>query len=232
MTDKMVKTFEIAVPVERAWRLFTDPDELSAWGASTFKEFDARAGGRYVMDMGGGDIPDMEGQVLEAEPNKRVVYTEPPSILPGETTVTVTFEAVKSGTRVTITQAGFGDGDEWLGHLESYDTGWTEALYDLYLYLSTGVSGKRFYTWQSTFGLVVRDTPAGAEVLRVSPDTFGAEAKLRPGDILLRVGNASIFSERDLSLLTREHAPGTSLEMSYVRGGTEHTGTGTLTSMY
>jgi uncharacterized protein YndB with AHSA1/START domain len=231
VTDKLEKTFELAVPVERAWQVFTDPRELSAWAAGDgYKEFDARPGGRYVLSVEG--MPDLEGQVLEAEPHRRLVYTEPPGILPGETTVTVTFEATDSGTRVTVTQSGFGDGDDWLGHLESYGTGWDEALYDLHLYLRTGVAGKRFFTWQSTFGLFVRDTPAGAEVLKVQPGTLAERLGLRPGDLLLKVGNASIFSERDLGLLSREHPPGTEVELTYVRGGEVRSGAGALTPMF
>jgi len=231
MSNEMRKSFELSVPVDRAWRAFTEADELSEWAAAdAYKEFDARPGGRYVMSYAG--MPDMEGQVLEAEPNEKLVYTEPAGILPGETVVTVTFEAIDTGTRVTITQSGFGDGEEWLGQLESYGIGWRESVQDLELYLQTGVRGNRFFTWQSTFGALVRDTLAGAEVLRVLPETFAEQAGLQPGDLLLKAGNASIFAERDISLLTREHPAGTSMEITYVRGREIRTGQGVLTAMF
>lgn len=231
MSNEMRKTFELAVPVERAWQAFTDAEQLSQWAASGgYKEFDAREGGRYVLSVEG--MPDMEGRVLEAEPNRRLVYTEPPGILPGETVVTVTFEAAETGTKVTIVQSGFGDGEDWLGQLESYETGWREGIQDLYLFLRSGLRGNRFFTWQSSFGTTVRDVPAGAEVLRVSPGSFAEQAGMRPGDLFLKVGNASIFAERDISLLTREHPPGTTLEVTYVRDREILSGKGTLTAMF
>lgn len=231
MSKEMKKTFELAVPVERAWQAFTDPEQLSRWAAGdAYKEFDARPGGRYILSVEG--MPDMEGRILEAEPDHRLVYTEPPGNLPGETVVTVTFEAVDTGTSVTIVQSGFGDGDDWLGLLEGYETGWRESIQDLHLYLLTGLSGNRFFTWQSTFGVMVRDTPAGAQVLRVLPEGFAEQAGMRPGDLFLKVGNASIFAERDLSLLTREHPAGTGLEVTYVRDREMLSGKGVLTSMF
>jgi uncharacterized protein YndB with AHSA1/START domain len=232
MSNKLTRTFELAVPLERAWQVFTDPKELNGWyaGGGMLKEFDARPGGRVVVGAEG--MPDIVGEVREAVQPNRVVFTEGPGILPAETEITVTLEEAGTGTRVRITQAGFGDGEDWAGMLESYGNGWDEGIYDLQLYVLRGVTGNRFFTWQSSFGLAVRDTPAGAEVIKVWPETFGEQVDIRAGDLVLKVGNASIFGERDLSLLSREHPPGTKLEMTYVQGSQIRTREGTLTAMF
>jgi uncharacterized protein YndB with AHSA1/START domain len=232
MSNKLVKSFELAVPLERAWQVFTDPKELEAWyaGGGLLKEFDARPGGRVVVGVEG--MPEIVGEVREVAAPHRVVFTEGPGILPAETEITVTLEEGGTGTRVKITQAGFGDGEDWVGMLESYGIGWDEGIYDLQLYVLRGVTGNRFFTWQSSFGLVVRDTPAGAEVIKVAPGSFGEQVGAGAGDLVLKVGNASIFGDRDLSLLSREHPPGTKLAMTYVHGSEIRTGEGTLTAMF
>ncbi|MDQ2623999.1 MAG: SRPBCC domain-containing protein, partial [Actinomycetota bacterium] len=60
----MTLTAELAAPVERVWRAFTDPRQLERfWGPPTyparFDEFDMRVGGRalYAMEGPTGDNP-------------------------------------------------------------------------------------------------------------------------------------------------------------------------------
>jgi len=62
------------------------------------------------------------------------------------------------------------------------------------------------------------ETLAGVEVAQVFPDSFGAEAGLEPGDLLLDVAGAAIFTMAEVWALVREHKPGDRLAIRYARG--------------
>ncbi len=134
-TDKYERTFTLAVPPERAWRAFTEPREMEAWFRDRVHEFDARPGGRVRYEMVGITV---EGVVEEARPHRLLRWTAGPGLLPGPTVISVSFERVGGGTQITITQSGFGDGDEWLTELEDHALGWNQLITDLSLYLGTG----------------------------------------------------------------------------------------------
>ncbi|GAA5039289.1 uncharacterized protein YndB with AHSA1/START domain [Thermocatellispora tengchongensis] len=225
MSDKFEKTFEFVVPVERLWRAFTDRTELDAWYPGQIKDADVRPGGRITWPMGEFDYV---WEFVEVEPNRRLTWKEPPGLLPGETEVTAVFEQTGTGSRVRITQSGFGEGEDWLGQLESWALGWSQNLANLYLYLRTGVGFDRFFTWKSETGVTVTDTPAGPEVLVVKPGSFAEQAGVRVGDIVVQVGAAPVFGQSDLWVLEREHEPGEELEAMYVRGDKLLRGRGVL----
>ncbi|HSK95388.1 MAG TPA: SRPBCC family protein, partial [Euzebyales bacterium] len=92
---KFEKTFDVAVPLDRAWQAFTNPDDIEAWLTGTVAECDVRPGGRIAWE------PDEYGQLVwditDVEQQRRLVYREGPGILPVETEVTVTFEATDIG---------------------------------------------------------------------------------------------------------------------------------------
>jgi uncharacterized protein YndB with AHSA1/START domain len=215
MSDKFEKTFEFAVPLERVWQAFTDPKELDAWYPGSIKDADVRPGGRITWPMG---EYDYIWEIVEVEPHRRLVWKEPPGLLPGETEVTALFEETDTGSRVRVTQTGFGQGEDWLGQLEGFALGWSQNLANLYLYLRTGVGLDRFFTWRSETGATVTDTPAGPEVLKVKPGSFAEQAGVQAGDIIVQVGAAPVFDQSDLWVLEREHDPGEALEAAYVRG--------------
>ncbi len=214
-TDKYERTFTLAVPPERAWRAFTEPREMEAWFRDRVHEFDARPGGRVRYEMVGITV---EGVVEEARPHRLLRWTAGPGLLPGPTVISVSFERVGGGTQITITQSGFGDGDEWLTELEDHALGWNQLITDLSLYLGTGVSFKRMPTWRVWLGARFTDTPAGVEVVDVSPDGFAARAGIQPGDLLVQLGRAPIFSRSDLWLVQREHDPGEEMDAAFIRG--------------
>jgi S1-C subfamily serine protease len=62
------------------------------------------------------------------------------------------------------------------------------------------------------------ETLAGVEVAKVFPGSFGADAGLEPGDILLDIAGAAIFTMAEVWALVREHKPGDRLVIRYVRG--------------
>ena len=224
LDKKIEKVFTVRVPVERAWAAFADPRERSQWEAAEY-EIEATPGGRVRWTL-----PGIEsiGRVEEAVPNRLLRQVE----LTGPHTtaeITVSFEEVGGGTRITITHAGFGTGDDWDEWLEGTSIGWDQCIADLIVYLHTGLPAGRFVTEMHGPGMWMTATDAGVEVVRVEAKMLADQAGLQPGDLLLRVGGVAIYRITDLWVLMREHGPGTKFEIDYVRGDRRGQGVGVIT---
>ena len=74
--DRRALTFErrLAHPVERVWRAVTEPGELAHWFPSAVSG-DMTPGGTLTFEFPGGEMPTMEGQVVELEPPRRFAFT-------------------------------------------------------------------------------------------------------------------------------------------------------------
>ena len=214
MSRKFEKTFEVAVPVSRAWQAFADSHERSQWEACVY-EIEPRPGGRVYWRVG---AYECTGEVQEAEPGKILRHTE----ITGphqQSEVTVTFEEVEGGTRIRVTHAGFGDGDEWQSQLESTTCGWSQAIADLVLYLESGVVAKRFVQAWHHPGFQAIEVPSGLRVVGIDEGGFGERVGLRTGDVLLTFGGAPVYLQSDLAVVGRTHQPGEKLTLEWVRGG-------------
>lgn len=214
-TRNTERTFAVSVPVERAWQAMTDPAQLAQW---------------FFAPVGDGDTPvgfDLYGSVaeidvLEVDALRRFRYSETGGPVPkidGYAEVTVTFEDLGSGTRITITRSGFGDGPDWDGALESVGRGLEESIADFVLYVETGVALPRHPAHRSGSGIVGSDAPAGLRVHRVEGDSFGSRLGLEPGDLLVELGGGALFGNRELLFFMREHAPGEQIDATWVRDG-------------
>jgi uncharacterized protein YndB with AHSA1/START domain len=223
VSDAIEKVFMVAVPAARAWQAFADGAERSKWEALDY-EIDARPGGRLRWEL---PHVECEGRVEEVEPHRLLRHTE----LTGphaNSEVTVTLEEVEGGTRITITHAGFGDGDTWRGALGGTSIGWDQAIADLVLYLRTGVAARRFTIPLGDPGAGLGETPAGLEVLTVGPGGFADQAGLRIGDLLLTAGGTPVYTRRELWVMLRARGPGGDLDVEYVRDRERLSGAGTL----
>ena len=215
--DRLEHTFVVAVPVERAWRAFTDGAERSRWEAPEYA-IDPRPGGKLRWRIPPWD--PVEGEVLEVEPHRRLVAAEGAGILDGATRVTVTFESVEHGTRITVVQAGFGTGAGWQDQLEGHRQGWLRALRDLALYLETGVVARRFFTrWHCDLGMFLAETFSGLRVTEVRPGGWADEAGLRAGDFVLYLDGLPIFERSDVWPFQIGRRPGDRLAVDVTRGG-------------
>ncbi|GAA4443217.1 SRPBCC domain-containing protein [Phytohabitans houttuyneae] len=223
---KYEKTFTLSVPVDKAWQAFTDPKLIEVWLTGTVEKADVEPGGQIAW------APDEYGQmvwdIIDVEPEQKLTYREGAGILPVATEVSVTFEEVEAGTRLTITQSGFGEGVDWQAQIDSVGLGWVQTLAALDLYLRTGVRLDRFFTFRADLGMEADDVLAGPLVRTVSEDSFAARAGIEPGDIVVRLGDAPIFSRADLWLFTREHEAGEDVEVAWARDGAVHTGRAAL----
>ena len=223
---KIEKTFTVGVPVARAWSAFVDGEERSKWEACEY-EIEAVPGGKVHWTLPG---VESNGQVEAVEPERRLRWTETsgPHL---DSAITVTFEAVDGGTRISITHAGFGDTDDWGEWIEGTTLGWTQAVADLIVYLEHGVVAGRFTSGMEPPGMRTTDTPGGMIVDEVLDGGWASQAGLQPGDLILRVGGVAIYTLPELWVLLRLHQHEDLLDVEFVREGERRTGRGTLSAV-
>lgn len=209
------KTFVVAVPVERAWQAMTDPEELNKW---YFPSRPAEGGALEVEILGEKRTTEVVDFEVGRMFHTRITMTgrEGFGVQPGAREMTVVFEATESGTRITITNSGFGETEDLSGVMR----GQAETIADLILYLETGVGFPRHHQGvRSWIGFAGREVPAGLEVTSVQPGTFAERVGLQGGDLLVELGGASVFSFAEVQFFTKEHVPGEQAEAAWVRDG-------------
>lgn len=202
-------TFVLAVPKETAWECFANPGERSAWLA----EPDAGSEDHYTT---AGGSPGFSVVVDEVVPLERLRWTERHVDPSATIDICVVFEDADAGTRITVTQARFGAIDD--ANWQASQRGWDEAIADLAFYLRTGLRVRRHFSHRGATGIMCHETLAGVEVAKVFPDSFGSDAGLEPGDLLLDVAGAAIFTMAEVWAVVREHKPGDRLAIRYARG--------------
>lgn len=212
--SKYERTFVVAVPVAKAWTAFTEPQEREAWMGKTPEGFEP-----------------VEVKVGAVEQDRKLSWSQNQPGLEGSYQTTVTFEDAGSGTRITIVRSGFGDSEAWQHYTQNTARGWDEIIADLVLYLETGVRGGRHYSFRSSIAATRLQSPQGVRITHVVPGGFAAQAGLRPGDLLLRLNGASIVSGTDVCVIEREHAPGTVVEVEFMRGNKTVSGKAALSPL-
>lgn len=228
MSSDYEKTFSVRVPPERAFRAFTDPSELEQWFTPKF-DADAEEGVPGVTADAASPGGDVHFEVTQIKGDELLCYRQWAADPETGIDVTVVFEPVEGGTRITVTHAGFG-GDSILKS-DSVRNGMFENYADLILYLDHGVSYPRHrdITTEAWFGALFLDAGPGAEVADVEAGGFADEVGLRPGDILLQLGAGAVFGNREVMFFLREHGVGDEVEAVWAHDGSIHRGTGRLT---
>jgi uncharacterized protein YndB with AHSA1/START domain len=228
MSNDYEKTFSVRVPPERAFRAFTDPSELEQWFTPKF-EADAEEGAPGVKAEAASPGGDVHFEVTQIKDDELLCYRQWAADPDAGIDVTVVFEPVEGGTRITVTHAGFG-GDSILKS-DAVRNGMFENYADLMLYLDHGVSYPRHRDIHSDawLGATFLDTGPGAEVADVEPGGFADQAGLQPGDILLQLDAGAVFGNREVMFFVREHGVGDEVEAVWAHDGSLHRGTGRLT---
>jgi uncharacterized protein YndB with AHSA1/START domain len=131
------KTFQVRLPVERAFRLFTQeihtwwPLESHSVGGDQAHTcvFESEAGGRIYEIQRDGTESEW-GRVLAWEPPHRVTFTWHPGRQASTAQeVEVTFEETPGGTSVRLTHRGWETlGEKAQETRRGYDTGWDKVL--------------------------------------------------------------------------------------------------------
>ncbi len=227
MSGKWQRTFEIAVPVERVWQAFTDPEELS-------KLFSPRHGSTVGAALVPGEAaePGSGFRVIEAEPLRKLRFAQERDDLPETAEFEVVFESAENGSRITVTRQGFGEGEIADIFSESNALGWEHGLMDLVLYLETGQLVKRHYygAGPSRMGMVYADGDAGLVVRQVLDGGFAEDAGLLPDDKLVRIGGCAVYQRSDVWMINGLLEPGTELEVEFIRRNELRTGSGKLST--
>jgi uncharacterized protein YndB with AHSA1/START domain len=228
MSNDYEKTFSVHVPPERAFRAFTDPNELEQWFTPKF-DADAEEGAPGVKAEAASPGGDVHFEVTQIKGDELLCYRQWAADPDTGIDVTVVFEPVEGGTRITVTHAGFG-GDSIL-KTDSVRNGMFENYADLMLYLDQGVSYPRHRDIHSDawLGALFLDTGPGAEVAHVEQGGFADQIGLEPGDILLQLGAGAVFGNREVMFFLREHGVGDVVSAVWAHDGVVHRGTGKLT---
>jgi uncharacterized protein YndB with AHSA1/START domain len=123
-----------AVPPEKVWQAWTDPETLKRWwgpgerASVSLAQLDVRAGGRFRIVFGGAEGRDHEcaGVYREVVPNRKLVFTWtwPNSTPERESLVTIVFRAVDGGTQLEFLHQQLFDETVRDNHKQ----GWSESL--------------------------------------------------------------------------------------------------------
>lgn len=205
MSSKWEKTFEIAVPVERVWEAFTNREELKVL-------LGPPPGRTQPQEPGEG----ME--VLEAVPLKKLRWSQ--SRPNGSCEFTVTFESIETGSALTVTRFGFGEGEDADIFSVSHQLGWEHGFRDMVLYLETGQLVKRHWDGcsLSSLGISYLETDGGIQVCQVGEKGVGADAGLQRGDRIVRLANVPVYKRSDVWVLNSVHPVGTEIDVEFLRG--------------
>lgn len=197
---------------QRSFVVDVDPDTV--WQRLTRPPSQPGDGTRY-------NIAGLEADCIEVEcePGEflRMIKDEEPC---KGTEVIVRLEHAGNGTRVTVTQSGFGP---WLPDvIEMFGSVWNVIVADLMLYLETGIRIKTHLFGGPaptvSLGCKLADRLTGLEVTEVDDDGFCRRAGIRPGDLLVRLNHVRLVNGMQLGNLLQLATPGQELLAEWARG--------------
>lgn len=132
----------VDAPRERVFAACVEPEQLAEWwGPAGFTapsvDLDVRHGGLYRIRMQppDGEAFDLRGEYSEVDPPRHLAYTflyDEPDPDDQETVVTLSFLEHPEGTELVLDQRPFAT----QARLALHETGWTETLDRLVLFLS------------------------------------------------------------------------------------------------
>jgi hypothetical protein len=135
------------------------------------------------------------------------------------TEIVIVLEDEDVGTRITVTQCGFGGFLDAMG--EVAEVGWTNIVADLALALAHGVKGGRHLMSWGSLDAQARTTPAGLVVDAVVEGGLAARIGLQSGDVLVALGGAPLTTQADLVTVLRviDGRPDVAIEAIWARDG-------------
>ncbi len=208
MSGKWEKTFEIAVPVERVWEAVTNRETL-----------------QVLLSPPQGEqspVPHEAGEgmeVVEAIPLKKLRWIQGRADLPEKAEFTIVFESRDSGSAITVTRFGFGEGEDADIFSVSNGLGVEQGFRDLVLYLETGHFVHRHWDGcsKSCLGMSYVETSGGVQVRDVGETGVGAEAGLQRGDRIVRIAGVPVYTRADVWTLNAVCDVGDELEIEFIR---------------
>jgi hypothetical protein len=210
------RTFEFSVPVQGAWEAFNDHSRPTEWN-NVFVGDPYRGNGSITVE------------VLESVPEQVLRWSETEG--DDRVEMTATFTATETGSRITLTRSGFGEGDEWAMRHTARLLGWEQSMHDFAVFVETGAFIERCLRVKSAPGMTLTEVAGGLRVLAVRPNEFAAKAGVEVGDLIVRMAGAAVFDRSDIWLFQALLEPGTETSVDYVRGGEILTGSAPMSTL-
>ena len=125
----IILSIETPAAPDDAWAALTEPERIAEWftDASPLRG----VGDAYRLDFGDGSV--VEGVVKLVEPKRRFAHTwrwTDPDPMP-ETVVTWSIEPIVSGSRITLTHAGWAEAGADEATRDDHEAYWSGYLDDL-----------------------------------------------------------------------------------------------------
>ncbi len=136
------KEIFVAVSPERAFRAWTEKEELERWCALEV-EIDLRQGGNWRFQWTN-DVAT--GAFIEIDPPRLLVMEWHGVPLLSNTLCTVEFTPEADGTLIRLRDTGYGSGPDWDAMYDGVNSGWGTALGDLKRWMESGATDGTFRT--------------------------------------------------------------------------------------
>lgn len=143
MTEKAAGTFiyvtYIRTTPAKLWMALTDAEFMKQYWFNTYCESEWKPGSSWRMVQPGGQVSDV-GEILEAEPEKRLVIKwrnefRPELKVEGESLCTMDIEPMQGAVKLTITHTINREKSKFI---EAVSGGWPRILSNLKSLLETG----------------------------------------------------------------------------------------------
>lgn len=207
------------------YRAFTNATALREWLCDVATVI-PHAGGRLYLWWNSGYYAS--GEFLEAESDKKLVFTWLGRGEPGSSQVQVTFSEQDGGTQVTLEHSGLGIGEDWSRTLGAVESGWKRGLENLASVLATGEDLR--FTKRPMLGILIGEfNPEIAKELGVPVanavrldgvvDNMGAKAAgLQANDVIVRMAGIPTVDWDSLTFALQKHRAGDKVEIIFYRG--------------
>ncbi len=165
------------------------------------------------------------GEILEVEAPKSIRVLKVAEPCKGSE-IAISLESVENGTKVLVVQSGF---PAWVKEsLESFEIGGNQIIADLILFLEHGVVISRHSMPWAFSGFTASEVDTGLEIRAVVPGFYAEKSGLQPGDLLMTLGGAPVFTQLCLQAMMRVFKQGDEIEATWVRNNELQRGTGAL----
>lgn len=138
MQDSIRKEHVFKHPINQVWKAISEAEEISAWFVKA--NFKPEKGYQYTFshtNESTGDCTDISGEVLEATPVHKLVYTWIVAGTSVDTTVSWQLEETSTGTKLLLEHSGISQypGESAVTMFNSFNGGWDNCILELNKFL-------------------------------------------------------------------------------------------------
>ena len=216
-----------AAAVYQGWTL---PNLISHWLSESARA-QVREGGPFTLMWNSGHWAAGVYSTIEAD--KRLTFSWHEADAPGTTQIEVRFAAVEGGTRVTLSQTGFGEGESWDKYREASERNWRELLDNLRVLMETANDARLLRRPVAGMGIIpisaeeaaIKGLPTdhGLNVTVVAEGSAADQAGLRQGDYVTTIDGTKQNSFGSFNAVLGRHKAGDTVEVEYYRDSQRYT---------